>query len=197
MQHDALSLRAVANLEVFRGWTADDAAVEQARALLAAWDGVYTRDSVAAALYATLTTAPSLRESAGLLPATGATREQAEAKLRQVVAATPAWTQQRWGQRHTRAFRHPLLRAFDLGPVERSGGAGTIEADGATYREILDVANWDRSLAINVPGQSGQPASPYYDNLLKPWAENEYFPLAFGDKAVAAAAAHTLTLKPR
>ena len=28
----------------------------------------------------------------------------------------------RWGQQHTRAFRHPLLREFDLGPVERSGG---------------------------------------------------------------------------
>jgi penicillin amidase len=197
MQHDALSLRAVANLAAFRGWTSNDPAVEQARALLAAWDGVYARDSVAAALYATLTTAPSVRESAGLLPATGATREQAEARLRQVVTTTPGWAQQRWGQRHTRAFRHPLLRAFDLGPVERSGGAGTVAADGASYREILDVANWDRSLAINVPGQSGQPGSPYYDNLLKPWAENQYFPLAFSEKAVAGAAAHTLTLKPR
>ena len=105
--------------------------------------------------------------------------------------------ERRWGQAHTRAFRHPLLREFDLGPVERSGGAGTVEADGASYREILDVANWDRSQAINVPGQSGQPGSPYYDNLLKMWADNEYFPLAFSDKAIAAAAAHTVTLKPR
>ena len=104
-------------------------------------------------------------------------------------------TDRGWGQQHTRAFRHPLLRAFDLGPVARSGGAGTVEADGATYREILDVADWDRSLVINVPGQSGQPGSPYYDSLLKMWADNDYFPLAFSKKAVTAAAAHTLTIR--
>ena len=94
----------------------------------------------------------------------------------------------RWGQQHTRAFRHPLLREFDLGPVERSGGAGTVAADGASYREIFDVANWDRSLVINVPGQSGQPGSPYYDNLLKMWADNEYFPLAFSRRRRSPAA---------
>jgi acyl-homoserine lactone acylase PvdQ len=102
----------------------------------------------------------------------------------------------RWGQQHTRAFRHPLLRAFDLPTVERSGGAGTVAADGATYREIFDVADWDRSQVINVPGQSGQPGSPYYDNLLKMWADNEYFPLAFTKKAVDGAAKHRLTLTP-
>jgi penicillin G amidase len=101
-----------------------------------------------------------------------------------------------WGQVHTRAFRHPLLRPFDLGPVERSGGAGTVEADGASYREIFEVADWDRSLVINVPGQSGQPGSPFYDNLLKMWADNEYFPLAFSPRAIEGAAKYRLTLKP-
>jgi penicillin amidase len=102
----------------------------------------------------------------------------------------------RWGQQHTRAFRHPLVRDFDLPAVERSGGAGTVEADGASYREILDVSDWDRSQVINVPGQSGQPGSPYYDNLLTMWAENRYFPLAFSAKAVAGAASHRLVLHP-
>ena len=83
----------------------------------------------------------------------------------------------------------------------RSGGAqrrgGTVEADGASYREIFDVANWDRSLVINVPGQSGQPGSPFYDHLLPLWTENGYFPLAFSDRAVAGAAKYRLTLRPR
>jgi penicillin amidase len=195
MQHDAYSLRAAANLGAFRGWTSQDPEVEKARALIAAWDGVYTKDSVAGALYSAMTTAPSIRETGGLMPATNATPEQAEARLR-VVTKTAGWADRRWGQQHTRALRHPLLTAFDLGPVERSGGAGTVEADGATYREILDVANWDRSLAINVPGQSGQPGSPFYDNLLNMWAGNEYFPLVFSQAAVKAAASHTLTLRP-
>jgi penicillin amidase len=98
---------------------------------------------------------------------------------------------------HTRAFPHPFVNSFDLDTVERPGGAGTVAADGASYREILDVSDWDRSVATNVPGQSAQPGSPYYANLLPLWADNRYFPLAFSRKAVDANAAHTLVLRPR
>ena len=38
--------------------------------------------------------------------------------------------------------------------------------------EIFDVADWDRSLVINTPGQSGQPGSRFYGNLLRDWADN-------------------------
>jgi penicillin amidase len=195
MQHDAYSLRAGSYKPMFEGWTAADPEVEKARAMLAAWDGVYTKDSVAAVVFNALTTAPTLRDAARDALPPGAARERVEQRLLEITRM-PGWQQRRWGQQHTRAFRHPLLRAFDLGPVERSGGAGTVEADGASYREILDVANWDRSRMINVPGQSGQPGSPFYDNLLKMWAANEYFPLAFTPGAVNAAARYRLTLRP-
>jgi penicillin amidase len=195
MQHDAYSLRAAARLKAFQGWTSSDPDVEKARAMLASWDAVYARDSVAAALYAAITTAPTGRGGATQALPANATPEQAEARLK-VAIKTPGWSEQRWGQRHTRAFRHPLLHEFDLDAVERSGGAGTVEADGATYREILDVADWDRSQAINVPGQSGQPGSPFYGNLLRLWADNQYFALAFSDAAVKAAEAHRLILRP-
>ena len=102
----------------------------------------------------------------------------------------------RWGRMHTRAFPHPFVTDFNLPGVERAGGAGTVAADGATYREIMDVSNWDRSLTINVPGQSGQPGSPYYSNLLPEWAENRYFPMVFSRAAVDARAAHRLRLSP-
>jgi acyl-homoserine lactone acylase PvdQ len=97
---------------------------------------------------------------------------------------------------HQRTFPHPLVKAFDLPTVERAGGAGTVAADGATYREILDVANWDGSLTVNVPGQSGQPGSPFYGNLLPYWADNKYFPMVFTKAAVDAAVAYRLTLQP-
>ena len=204
MQHDALSLRALADQPLFRGWTATDPGVERIRAEIAAWDGVYTADSRAAALYETWRGAAEAGgrgrgagegRGRGAAAAPPATREETEQRLTQMVQSNRnlEW---RWGQQHTRAFRNPLLRAFDLGPVERSGGAGTVAADGATYREIFDVANWDRSLVINVPGQSAQPGSPFYDNLLKLWASNEYFPLAFSPQAIEKAAKHRLTLRP-
>jgi penicillin amidase len=105
------------------------------------------------------------------------------------------WGQWRWGRMHTRAFPHPLLPAFDLPTVERPGGTGTVAADGASYREVLDVADWDRSVVTNVPGQSGQPGSPFYGNLLKLWADDTYFPLLYSRARVDRATAHKLILK--
>jgi penicillin amidase len=196
MQHDAFSLRAAADQRLFRGWTSDDPEVERLRADIAGWDAVYSKDSRAAARYEEWRGAP---DSGGRGRASGppTTRDDVEARLKLIVPnAAGRGADRRWGQQHTRAFQHPLLHELDLETVERSGGAGTVEADGATYREILDVSDWDRSQAINVPGQSGQPGSPYYGNLLKMWAGNEYFPLAFSRKAVDAAVTHRLTLRP-
>ncbi len=54
-----------------------------------------------------------------------------------------------------------------LGPVERPGDGNTVNAtsgaafrqtNGASYREILDLSDWDRSVMTNVPG----PAQPLY-----------------------------------
>ena len=70
-------------------------------------------------------------------------------------------------------------------------------ADGASYREVLDVADWDRSIVTNVPGQSGQPGSPYYGNLLKLWAEDSYFPLVYSRVRVEVESAQKLLLKAK
>lgn len=199
-QNDALSLRAAADLPQFRGWTANEARVERARSLLAGWDGVYARDSAAAALYETWRDV--VAAAAGARPPRPAERQtdlprSLGAAIDALTASQGAdWKAWRWGRMHARAFPHPLLRAFDLPPVERGGGAGTVAADGATYREILVVGDWDRSLVTNTPGQSGQPGSPFYGNLLPLWASDEYFPLYFSRAAIEANAAHRLVLQP-
>src|SRR5262249_44718695 len=112
----------------------------------------------------------------------------------------------RWGALHTVTFRHPLWRAFDLGPVERPADEycplNTRHDDtfrqvhGATYRHLLDLADWDRGLATSAPGQSGQPGSPHYGDLLPLWAKGEYFPLAYSRKKVEEVARHRLWLRP-
>ena len=120
-----------------------------------------------------------------------------------------AW---RWGALHTIRFRHPLSsdderrKLFDLGPVERGGDADTVMAtsgpgftqnSGASYREIFDVADWDRSVGTSVPGQSGQPASPHYGDLLPLWAEGKYFPLPYSRAAVEKNTKQKLMLEPK
>jgi penicillin amidase len=103
----------------------------------------------------------------------------------------------RWGRIHRSDFSHPLVSDFDVPSVERDGGAGTVNATGAVYRLVTDFSDLDRSLAIIAPGQSGQPASPYYDNLLETWVKGEMFELPYTREAVEKATAHRLVLKPR
>jgi penicillin amidase len=111
----------------------------------------------------------------------------------------------RWGVAHLAGFRHPLAAGFDLAAVARGGDGNTVNATGgpgfrqtagASYRIVVDFADFDRSTATNVPGQSGQPGSEYYGNLLPLWGEGKYFPLAFSREAVERATAHVQWLRP-
>ena len=162
----------MADLPQFRGWTSSEPEVEAARAEVAAWDGVYTRESRAAAIYETWRAGTGEggrgrggRGQTAAAETTGSSREQAEARLKTALESLRRTqgsdkSQWRWGRMHTRAFAHAFVPAFSLPTVERSGGAGTVAADGASYREIFDVSNWDRALVINTPGhQDSQAAS--------------------------------------
>ena len=108
----------------------------------------------------------------------------------------PDWAQWRYGQIHRSEFPHPLLAEFDLPMVERHGGFGTVAATGVSFRHVLDLSDWDRSLFTISPGQSGQPESPFYGNLLPRWADGEYFPLAYSRSKVDEQRAYRLTLMP-
>ena len=200
LQHDDYTLRGALEQDLFKGWAARAVDVEKARNMLAAWDAMLDKNSAAAALYITW------RElvDPGALDYNRSRQERVslvEAGLVKAVAALTKgqgadWTTWRYGRMHTRDFPHPFVRAFDLPTIERSGGNGAVAADGASYREIIDVADWDRSVATNVPGQSGQPESPFYANLLPLWDSGEYFPLVYSRQAVNGAAAHKLSLRP-
>jgi len=200
IQHDSYSLRAASGQRAFRGWTAKSPEVERARNMLSDWDAYLRKDSAAAALYQTwsgLADPKALSDAtptADRVPLIEAGLQKAIDQLTKTQGTD--WKQWRWGRMHAQAFRHPLVADFDLPTVEKSGGAGTVEADGATYRQIIDVGDWDRSLTVNSPGASGQPTSPYYGNWLPVWANNQYFPMLYGQKAVEEHAAHRLKLTP-
>ncbi len=125
----------------------------------------------------------------------------------------PDVSQWAWGKLHTVRFRHALDQQpgakdlLDLGPLSRPGDENTVNASGAegdsweqvsgaSYREILDTSDWDHSVAVNTPGQSGQPGSPHYSDLLPLWNADRYFPLLYSRKAVEAETTDRLELKP-
>jgi penicillin amidase len=110
-----------------------------------------------------------------------------------------------WGALHVVELEHPVAPAFDLAPLARGGDANTVMATGganfrqtagASYREIIDLGNFDNSVAINVPGQSAQPESPHYADLLPLWGNGQYFPLVYSRKRVEAETRHVLILEP-
>ena len=119
----------------------------------------------------------------------------------------------RWGALHMMRFRHALDAApglaplLDPPPVERSGDGDVVQStafdsesfdqvSGASYREIFDLSDWDAGVAINVPGQSGQPGARHYADLLPIWSAGRYFPLAYSKAAVDRITTDVLRLHP-
>ena len=138
------------------------------------------------------------------------TLKSAREELARLLGPDPLlWT---WGKLHAVSFRHALDRQpgatnlFDLGPLARPGDEYTTNATGtgdswdqitgASYRQIIDLSNWDRSWVINTPGQSGQPGSPHYSDLMPLWDAGRYFPLLYSRKAVEGETTDRLTLEP-
>jgi penicillin G amidase len=120
-----------------------------------------------------------------------------------------------WGRLHHALFEHPLsfrgeaMARFspDIGPFPHGGSASTPmhtgyrPADfrtimGASVRMVIDVGNWDASVWINAPGQSGDPRSPHYRDLAPIWAHGEYVPMLYSKDAVAAATEQRIVLLP-
>ena len=200
IQLDAVSLRAKADIASFKGWTSEVPEVERARALIAGWDGVLNRESTAGAIYVMWN---DLSNSAARDHATSTAERQAlvEEGLKQTVAALMEdwgadWSEWSYGRGNESALPHMLIPNFDLPAIERPGGFGTVNATGANFRRIIDLSNLDRSVATNAPGQSAQPGSPFYDNLIDYLGSGEYFPFLFSRKAVEGAVAHRMMLRP-
>ncbi len=118
-----------------------------------------------------------------------------------------------WGRLHTVRIHHVLellpdaKSLFDLGPLPRPGDSYTVnnthyvgenfdQVSGPSYREILDVGNWDESGIVNAPGESGQPGSAHYSDLLPLWDQTRYFPMLYSRAAVEKQAKDRLVLEP-
>lgn len=119
----------------------------------------------------------------------------------------------RWGDLHTSTLRHPLGlqdpengTSITLGPVPRGGSGDTVcdtaydpnfvQTGGSTFRVVIDVGQWDQSRALNSPGQSGDPRSQHFGDLIEPWSRGEYFPLLYSRKAVEKAAESVWLFEP-
>jgi penicillin G amidase len=198
--HDSYSARGDRERSLMEGWTGESEDIEWARQEVAQWDGFFGRRSVGAAIYQTWRGHVDNRVFDDGTPV-GDRHELAHQGMEETVADlqdrfgddTDDWY---WGRIHRSEFPHPLVEAYDLPPVERGGGAGTVAATGATFREIIDFADLDNSRVSSAPGQSARPGSPFYGNLREMWGDEEFFPLLYTREAIEANSEFTLTLTP-
>jgi penicillin amidase len=122
-----------------------------------------------------------------------------------------AW---RWGQPtyHHALIRHPMADAvndatrarLNVGPAPRGGDGSTVSAtgngdnqtSGGSLKIIADTEDWDNSIGLNTPGQSGNPDDPHYRDLFDLWAKGRYFPVAYSRQKVESVTESVTRLTP-
>ena len=122
-----------------------------------------------------------------------------------------AW---RWGELHRARFAHPLGRMPGLEPLfvaaehplggdEQTVNNAGFEGDGPfavyvvpSWRAVYDLSDLDASRGILPTGQSGNPASPHWNDQTEAWAAGDLRPLPFTRAAVEEAATERLALVP-
>jgi penicillin amidase len=121
----------------------------------------------------------------------------------------------RWDAAHAVTFSHPLAGGgrildwfFSRGPVPVGGDGMTVNktttnlrrpystSEAASYRQVFDLADWDRSAGVNTTGQSGHARSPHYFDQNTLWRQGQYRALPFSRNAVDAATVSALQLMP-
>jgi penicillin amidase len=146
-----------------------------------------------------------------LLHAVAAAVEELSGTLGQNMAR---WS---WGDLHTATFANQSLGQSGIGPVEALFNRGPVPVDGTlatvnntsyrpsqpygvavvpSYRQIVDLADFNRSLSMHTTGQSGHPFHTHYDDMIDPWRNIEYHPMLWARDGVDADAQGVLVLEP-
>ncbi|MDQ3252360.1 MAG: penicillin acylase family protein [Acidobacteriota bacterium] len=128
---------------------------------------------------------------------------------------TPDVNAWRWDNVHHALFPHnPFEQDAQLKPlfsrsIPNGGDKFTVnvasvfrwaeyhQLHSAQYRQIIDFGDITNSRFIIAPGQSGNPYSRHYDDLLKRWQRVEYLPMRYGGQTTDDAAHEQLVLEPQ
>jgi len=121
-----------------------------------------------------------------------------------------------WGVAHRLDLTHPIARSapragaiLNVASFPIGGTSDTVMATtynpahpfrtalwAPSWRTVMDPQTWASSTGVHLGGQSGQPGSRNYGDLVGAWRTNRQHPLLWERQAVAAARRATLVLTP-
>lgn len=119
-----------------------------------------------------------------------------------------------WGQIHTVTPAHPFgsqpvigamfnLPSVPIGGDQTTVSVGTFSlvepfsvSSYQSYRMIIDAGDWSKSLGILAGGESGQPFSKHFSDMLTPWQNYQYNPILYTQQQIEANKESVLTLTP-
>lgn len=225
MQYDITSVPAQRFQSILKKWTPSTPRTKAIRERMLKWDCRIDANSFEALIfevwmlnlpkrvfgnYASMTAWPQLLKTLEVTPNHSGLSSALDDALSVLENGLgPEGSKWTWGEAHRLSLRHALNRqTFHVAPIPRSGDANTVMAagwpttqpfqmnHGASYRQIMDTADWDRSVVTNVPGESGDPTSKHYKDLLPDWLAGKPHPLPYSRKAVEAATEEKIELLP-
>ncbi|MGR3811696.1 penicillin acylase family protein [Jiulongibacter sp. NS-SX5] len=95
-------------------------------------------------------------------------------------------SQWNWWKVKKTGVRHlvPAFEAFSVLDIEAGGGKTIVNATqdrwGPSWRMVVQLdKDWPIAYGLYPGGQSGNPGSEYYKNMIEPWRKGELFPLVY------------------
>ena len=116
-------------------------------------------------------------------------REIVQEAFSKAVSQMQSWEEENeqeamWGDYKNTTLRHMLrLEPFSVSGLQIGGGKSIVAANsgthGQSWKMIVELGDTPKAWAVYPGGQSGNPGSPYFDNMVSTWASGEYYPLLY------------------
>ncbi len=134
--------------------------------------------------------------------------EKAYLQLEEAYGSPENWD---WRKLYSITLQHvlgqsPVLKFLNRGPYAVDGRYFTVKASyapdyynvtyGPSYRQIIDLSDFENSISVITSGESGHFLSRFYDDQTRLWLESRYHPMLYNRQTIEARAEHVLLLEP-